>query len=141
MHRFEDTVMIEGRTPQEVFDYISDPDNGDKWISSVKEVHAEGEPGPGRKLHAKAGLMGVTFDAEQEVTTFDPPHAYGWAGDKPFHVAFEFRMEAAEGGTKLTGTVEVDPGKFLPVGGKLVARQLKKQFDKDVERLRSLLER
>lgn len=141
MHRFEETFTVAERTPQEVFDFVADPANGTAWVSAAKEVRAEGEPGVGRVFHAKAGFLGVSFDAEQQVTAYDPPEHYAWAGDKPFHAAYDFRFSpASDTGTQVTAVMETDPGKFFKVGGRLVARQIAKQFRGDVNRLRELLE-
>lgn len=141
MHRFQETRTIAGRSPEEVFRYIEDPDNGPEWVGSAQEVRAEGEPGLGRKIYAKAGLMGVGFEVEQRVTAYEPFEHYAFAGDTPFHSTFDFALAEAGEDTALTATLEVDPGKFFPVGGKLIARQFKKQFVGDLDRLKKNLER
>ncbi len=140
MHRFENVFTINGKTPQEVFDYIADPDHGTEWVSAAQEVRAEGEPGVGRKLIVKAGFMGVGIDAEQVVTDYEPGEHYAWSGDKPFHTLFDFRLAPADGGTAVTAVMEVDPGKFFKVGGRLIAGRMEKQFKGDGKKLKQILE-
>lgn len=140
MHRFEDTITIVGRSPEEVFDFLADPSNGPEWISAVSEAHAEGPPEVGRVLHARAGMLGLSFDVRSEVTAYERPVRYGWAGDAPFHTAFDFTLAPVDEGTQVHGTVEVDPGRFFPVGGKLISRRLRKQFDQDVATLKRTLD-
>ncbi len=139
MHRFEATRKV-SKPPEVVFDYIVDPDNGPAWSSSAKSVRAEGDEGVGRKLITKAGMMGMTFDVENEVTAYDRPSTYAFGGSSPFEVSFSFDIQADGDGSAVTGVVEVDPGKFFPVGGKLVARQFKKIFEKDVDSLMKNIE-
>lgn len=140
MHTFEETLTISGRSPQEVFEYIENPDNGPEWTSAATEVRAEGDPGVGRKIFAKAGMMGVGFEVEQTVTAYEPHSRYAFSGEKPFHVAYDFTFTEDGDDTKVVATLEADPGKFFKIGGKLIARQFKKQFKGDLERLRKNLE-
>jgi carbon monoxide dehydrogenase subunit G len=141
MHRFEHTETIPGVTAEQAFAYITDPSKASRWLSSAKEVRAEGEPGVGRVLVAKASLLGASFDVRSEVTTWDEPNAYGWAGSQPFHSAFAFTFTDTPEGVVVHGTAEVDPGKFLSVGGRLLGGRLRKMFEGDVASLAGELRR
>ena len=140
MHRFEESFSIRGRSPEEVFDFISDPDHGADWVSAAREVWAEGEPGEGREIHAKAGLMGVSFEAVSVVTAHERPAHYAFAGDKPFHMGFDFRLSGTDDGTQVDATFDTDPGKFFKIGGRMVAKTLEKQFKNDLKSIKRHLE-
>ena len=140
MHRFESNFTIHGRTPEEVFDYIADPSNGTEWVSIAKEVRAEGEPGVGRELHVKAGFLGMNIESEQVVTDYEPGEHYAWSGEKPFYTGYDFHFSAQDDGTAVAAVLEADPGKFFKVGGRLLARQIDKQFKGDTKRLKEILE-
>lgn len=136
MHRFEESFVVRGRRPEEVFDFIADPAHGAEWISAVKEVRAEGEPGVGRELHARAGLLGVEFTTVSTVTAHDRPDHYAFAAEKPFRSEFDFRFSEADGGTRVDATFATDPGRFFKLGGRLVARTMEKQFRGDLDAVR-----
>lgn len=140
MHRFEEERLVRGKTPQQCFDWVADVDNATKWVSSASEVTAEGEPGVGRRIVAKASLLGVSMDAEQEVTVWDEPSRYAYTGDKPFHISFDFHFDAVGDDTNVRTILEVDPGKFFPVGGFIVARTIKKMAEGDINTLAKKLE-
>lgn len=140
MHRFDEAHTIHGKSPEECFDYVADPDNGTKWASAASEITAEGEPGVGRTFKAKAGILGVGIDAVQKVTIFDRPSHYAYEGSTPFHVGYDFLFTADGDDTKMAATIEVDPGKFFPVGGFIVARTIKKMAEGDMKTLAKLME-
>jgi uncharacterized protein YndB with AHSA1/START domain len=135
VHRFEHTETIPGISAADAFAYITDPDNAPRWLSSAKEVRAEGDPGVGRVLVAKAALFGASFEVRSKVTTWNEPTAYAWAGEQPFHTAFAFRFTETDDGVEVHGAAEADPGRFLPIGGRLLGGRLRKQFENDVAAL------
>ncbi|MDX1511961.1 MAG: SRPBCC family protein [Nitriliruptorales bacterium] len=141
MYELHETRMVKGKSPREVFDYVADPDKGALWNSAAKSVRAEGDPGVGRRLIASAGILAFTFDITQEVTVWDPPNAYSWAGDSPVHTRFDMRFTEVEGGTELTADVEFDPKKLVPglMKGK-VANKFMGDFKKDLDTLVKLIE-
>lgn len=139
-HRFEETRTVRGKTPEQCFEWLTNPANGTKWVSSANEVWAEGEPGVGRVIHAKAGMLGVSMDVEQVVTAWEPGERYAYEGSKPFDISFDFKLTGEGDDTRIDAILEVDPGKFFPVGGFIVARTIKKQAEGDFDRLASHLE-
>jgi carbon monoxide dehydrogenase subunit G len=141
VQRFEETVHITGMGPDEVFDHITDPDNGPELISAVKSVRAEDDPGEGRKLISKAGFLGAEFESVPTVTTWDRPDRYAFGGNQPFPLSFDFRLSEEDGGTRVDASLETDPGSFFKLGGKMVAKRISKQFRSDLERTEQRLSR
>lgn len=138
-HRFEETHTIRGKSPEQCFEYVGDTNNATKWVSSASSVVAEGEPGVGRTIKAKASLLGVSMDAVQTVDVYDPPNRYAYSGTSPFDISFDFQFKAAGDDTVMTSVLEVDPGKFFPVGGFIVARTIKKMSENDINKLAQLM--
>lgn len=139
MQRLEETFDVPGVSPQECFDYLADPANGADWASFASEVIGHGEPGPGRRIEARIGFLGVTFGVDTRARVWDEPHEYVLAGEKPFRGEIGARLEEAGGGTRVHAHLAVDPGKFFPVPGMVLRRALRRQFDKDVGALRDNL--
>lgn len=141
MVTFEETRTIRGATPEEVFDFVADPDQAPRWMGMVSEASADGEPRVGRRITARASLLGVHLEAEQEVTVCDRPNRYGWGGAKPFPTAYDWTFtDTGSGGTRVDLAVEVEP-RGLPGGAFVIRRTLGRQVAKDLDRLRDALER
>jgi uncharacterized protein YndB with AHSA1/START domain len=120
---------------------LTDPDRGAEWLTFADEVRAEGERGVGQRLIAKGSLLGVPIHARSEVHRFEEPWAFGWRGDEPFPTSVVIELEELEGGrTKLTTTLEADPGRFFPVGRKMAMRAIRKQFSRSADNLVELAE-
>lgn len=133
MQHFEETRHITGKSPEQIFDYITDPANGPELVSAAKSVRAEGGPGEGRELVTKAGFMGMEFESRSTVTAWDRPRRYAFSGDEPFHLGFDFRLSQEDGGTRVDAALDADPGTFFPLGSKMVGKRIGKQFSKDLD--------
>jgi uncharacterized protein YndB with AHSA1/START domain len=74
--RIEESVEI-NRPPQEVFDYVANPENLPEWSGIVQEVHKEtqGQPREGERFTTVAKFLGRRFETPMEVTSHDPPDA------------------------------------------------------------------
>jgi len=141
MYEMHETRTVRGKAPQDVFDYVADPDRGADWNSAARSVRAEGEPGVGRKLIASAGILAFSFDITQVVTVWDPPNAYGWAGEKPVKTNFVFHFEANGDDTTMRADVSFDPSGLVPrlMRGQ-VAKKFLSDFRNDLDRLVELVE-
>lgn len=131
------------RTQQEVFDYASNPANDVNWQGSAKSSEWASDPphGVGSKIHAVNRFLGRNIDSMLEITAWDPPNGMGQkaiSGPIPFEITI--RLEAQEGGTKLTVSGEAEAGGFFKLAEGLVGKQLQSQIEKDFESLKQLLE-
>lgn len=138
MLTYNASFLVPGRSPQECFDVVADPDQGTRWAGSAKEIRAEGEPGVGRKIVATVDLI-ISFEITQTVSVWEPPNRYVFGADRPMKVTYDFRFEEEDGGTRVTCDLEADPGKFLPGGKLLLKGRFRKEFDGDMKRLEALL--
>lgn len=130
--RAELTIEI-ARTPEDVFAYLTDVSNLPVWQIGVKSATLR----DGR-IEESRTLLGRELHTSLEVVEQEEPRLFtlrALDGPVPFTVRHE--LEAADGGTRLSVTAEGDVPGFA-VG--LLARGAERQFRKDFERLKQILE-
>ena len=130
--RAELTIEI-ARTPEDVFAYLTDVSNVPEWQSGVKGATLH----DGR-IEESRSLFGRELHTTLEVVEQAEPHLFTLrALDSPVPFTVRHELEPADGGTRLTVTAEGDVHGFA---AGLVARRAEKQFRKDFERLKQILE-
>ncbi len=131
--RAELTIEI-ARTPEDIFSYLTDVANLPAWQAGVKSAALR----DGR-IEESRSLLGRELHTTLEVVEQDEPRLFTLRtldGPVPFTVRHE--LEPADAGTRLTVTAEGDVPGFA---AGLLARRAQKQFRKDFERLKQILER
>jgi carbon monoxide dehydrogenase subunit G len=130
--RAELTIEI-ARPAGEVFAYLTDVSHVPDWQAGVKS--AERRDG---RIEESRSLFGRELHTTLEIVEEEPPRVFTLRvsdGPVPFTVRHE--LEPAEVGTRLTVTAESDVPGFA---AGLLAHRAKKQFRKDFERLKQILE-
>lgn len=140
MIEYEDQIHIDA-SPADVWAVLTDADQASKWMSVVKSSTREGPLEVGATVHSKASFLGLSFDVENQITEADEPSRYALHGESPFQTTLVFELAESGGGTDLTASTKVDPGKFFPVPGAVLKRQVKKQMQTDSRNLKKLVER
>ncbi|TFB47566.1 SRPBCC family protein [Cryobacterium tagatosivorans] len=108
----EESVFI-ARSPQEVFDFITDPAKIPVWDASVvaAEQVGTGPIGPGTRTRGTSKIMGRHFDWVTEATQFEPPtRSVLTSVEGPLTFTVTSVLEPAEGGTRLTYRIDADAG-------------------------------
>ena len=135
-------VSVEiARTPEDVFDYLTDVSNLPAWQSGVHSASLDGEPGVGTRILESRHMLGRELRTTLEIEGYERPRLFTLrALDSP--VPFTVRHELAEHGTgtRLTVLGEGDAGMLPGFAAGIMARRAEKQFRKDFERLKRLLE-
>ncbi len=74
MFTIETTIFMD-RPQQEVFDFVTNPDNTPKWQSQVisSEYISEGPPGVGSINRSVSKFLGREINTTSEITVWDPP--------------------------------------------------------------------
>jgi carbon monoxide dehydrogenase subunit G len=130
--RAELTIEI-ARPPGDVFAYLTDVSNLPAWQSGVKSAtEREG------RIEESRSLLGREFDTSLEILESEAPRVFtlrALDGPVPFTVRHE--LEPTDAGTRLTVTAEGDVPGFA---AGLLARGAERQFRKDFERLKQILE-
>lgn len=136
------TIEI-ARTPEEVFAYLTDVSNLTAWQAGVSgaEIVGGGEPRTGARISESRHLLGRDLHTTLEIAEYEPPRLFALRaldGPVPFTVRHE--LAPAGAGTRLTVVGEGDAGLLPGFAAGLMARRAEKQFRKDFERLKALLE-
>jgi carbon monoxide dehydrogenase subunit G len=121
------------RTPDEVFSYLTDVSNVPTWQAGVKSATLR----DGR-IEESRTLFGRELNTTLEIVEQEEPRLFtlrAVGGPVPFTVRHE--LEPADGGTRLTVTAEGDVPGFA---AGLLAKGAERQFRKDFERLKQILE-
>jgi carbon monoxide dehydrogenase subunit G len=130
--RAELTIEI-ARTPEDVYSYLTDVSNLPAWQAGVKRATQR----DGR-IEESRSLFGKEIDTTLEIVEQDEPRLFSLRTlDGPLRLTVRHELEPADGGTRLTVTAEGDVPGFA---AGLLARGAEKQFRKDFERLKQILE-
>jgi uncharacterized protein YndB with AHSA1/START domain len=140
--KFETTVRI-ARSVEEVFTFISDPDNFPQWNSAVQAVRKTSQAGPG---------VGATYVMERElpsgrarneleVMTCERPIEFSirtTSGPTPF--VYRYRLASENGVTVVHLDAEVELEGAAAMLGPLARRAVKKGVDDNFATLKQILE-
>ncbi len=141
--RIEESIEI-NRPPEEVFDYVANPENLPEWSGIVLEVRkeAQGELREGDRFTAVAKFLGRRFETPMEVTSHDPPRRHSdRSTGGPFEQEYTYTFVETEGGaTRLTQVAEGEPGGFFRLVGPVLEMAGRRQFRADLQTLKDLLE-
>ena len=138
--RAEVVVQI-ARAPEEVFAYLTDISNLPSWQSGVNSVSLEGELSTGKRYRESRHIFGRNLQTTIEVEEYVPPRLFALrALDSPVPFRVRHELQASDGGTRVTVTGEADAGNVPGFAARIMAKRARKQFQKDFERLKRLLE-
>jgi carbon monoxide dehydrogenase subunit G len=131
----EVTVEI-ARTPEEVFDFLTDVANLPRWQSGVHSATREG-----LRIHESRSMLGRELATTLEIEESERPHVFAIrAIDGPIPFSVRHELEPNGSGTRLRVVGAGDTGPLPGFAAGLMARRAEKQFRKDFERLKQLLE-
>jgi carbon monoxide dehydrogenase subunit G len=130
--RAELTIEI-ARTPEDVFSYLTDVSNLPDWQTGVKSATER----DGR-IEESRSLFGKEIDTTLEIVEEEVPHLFTLRTlEGPLQLTVRHELEPADEGTRMTVTAEGDVPGFA---AGLLARGAERQFRKDFERLKKILE-
>jgi len=126
------TIEI-ARTPQDVFSYLTDAANLPAWQTGVKSATLR----DGR-IEESRSLLGKELNTTLEVVEQEEPHLFTLrALDGPVSFTVRHELEQVDDGTRLTVTAD---GEVSGFAAGLLAKGAERQFRKDFERLKQILE-
>jgi carbon monoxide dehydrogenase subunit G len=133
--RAELSVEI-ARTPEEVYDYLTDVSNLPKWQSGVHSARREGS-----EIHESRHMLGRELHTTLAIDEEERPRLFVLrATNSPVPFTVRHELERSGEGTKLTVIGEGDAGMLPGFAAGIMTRRAEKQFRKDFERLKRLLE-
>jgi polyketide cyclase/dehydrase/lipid transport protein len=133
------------RARGDVASFASDPDNAIAWYQNIKAVEWR-TPRPavvGSRTAFVARFLGRTLTYTYEVTDVAPEERFVMStADGPFSMETTYTWnETLSGGTRMTLRNRGTPSGFLGLAAPLVAKAMRRANDKDLRRLKALLER
>jgi uncharacterized protein YndB with AHSA1/START domain len=133
--QFDLEVTI-ARPVEDVFAYVTDVANLPEWQSGVHAARREGE-----RIHETRTLFGRELHTTLAIDDYEPPRVFTLrALDSPVPFTVRHELEPSAGGTRLTVVGEGETGLLPGFATGLMARRAERQFHKDFERLKTLLE-
>jgi uncharacterized protein YndB with AHSA1/START domain len=145
MPRVEEEIVIE-RPPEEVFIYVTTPENDREWFSTAVERRRESE-GPidvGSRIRAVDKFLGRRIESTLEVTEHVPSTRSSVRLDGPIKARGTYELEPAGTGTRLRWILDAESG----LGGlylgritdPLVTFVFRRRTRADLRRLKETLE-
>jgi carbon monoxide dehydrogenase subunit G len=124
------------RTPEEVYDYLTDVSNLPRWQSGVHSARREGS-----QIHESRHMLGRELQTTLEIEEDERPRVFTLrAVNSPVPFTVRHELEPNGAGTLLRVTGEGEAGMLPGFAAGIMARRAEKQFRKDFERLKRLLE-
>ena len=141
--RCESTVTI-AKLPEDVFPWLVEADKVPQWMTGL-ERYEPVEPGPlrvGSRISQQLSVSGQQLSFELEVTELAPPQrAVLRFEGSGFKAANEYGLAPADGGTRVTWVVSGDTTSFkAKLVAPMVQAKLQEKLDRDLARLRALLQ-
>ena len=136
---------IEIAHPREaVAAFASDPDNATTWYENIKAVEWETEPPlrVGSRMRFEAEFLGRTLAYTYEVRELVPGERFVMStaeGPFPMETTYEW-SDAGDGATRMSLRNRGEPAGFSKVVAPVMARAMKRANQKDLERLKTVLE-
>jgi uncharacterized protein YndB with AHSA1/START domain len=131
------------RPVEEIFEYISNPENTSQWQSGVLEMEqtSKGPRGVGTTIRESRRFLGRQMDSTLEITAYEPNRIIKQKSTSgPMALETSFVFESVEGGTKVTLGGEGDSRGFFKLADPLVSRIAKRQLVADIANLKDMLE-
>ena len=142
--RVESSVVI-AADQRAVWDFITRPENGPRWQEGAVSTRVT-TPGPVRlatKMDHVGRWLGLRIRTHAIVTVFEPPVAYGYDITTAMAAAparMRYRLEPMERRTRLTLSNDATLPMLMRPLERVMQRSVQAMFDRDVRRLRGVLE-
>lgn len=142
MAGFEMQAWID-RSPQEVFDFITDPTNAPRVVSSVTRMEqiTPGPIGVGTRYHETRLMNGKEAQAELEIARFEPPSDYAMRNEtNGIETIYHYTFTPDQSGTRVDLVCQVNAGGLKKAMLPMVVSILKKEDGDHLERLKASIE-
>jgi uncharacterized protein YndB with AHSA1/START domain len=136
-----------GKSPSDVFAYLSDPDKMPQWQSTnfqmkdKKQASGKGHLQKGTKVHDRRNVLGKEIDGEWEVADFVQDQKLTLrVSQGPVPWEMTYTLEPFEGGTMLTAEGGGDLGS-VPMSATAANRSCQNLLEGDLKTLAHILEK
>jgi hypothetical protein len=145
MPRVEEKIMIE-QSPEEVFAFVTTPENDHLWVSTAVERHREsqGPIGIGSRIRAVDRFLGRRVESVFEITEHEPNTRSSIRLEGPIVARGSYLLEPLDGRTLFRWILDADPGLGGLYLGKvtdpLVTLLFRRRLRFDLRQLKHVLE-
>jgi carbon monoxide dehydrogenase subunit G len=144
LYRIEESVRID-RPPEQVWASIADYSFDLRWRRGITEMTPDppGPPQPGSRIHEILKLAGRRYTTDSTVTDVEPGVSYSFAGagtSGDVRGGRTVMPDPGGDGSVFTYTIEVKPKGTARALGPLLLPLLRSGLQKDLKRLKALLE-
>ncbi len=142
MIREEFSVVI-NRPIEEVFAFTTDLEKMMQWVGELRESKktSAGPVGMGMTFRHVVGLWGRRLEVNHKLTEYEPNRKFGFKSTSgPVPNEAEWTFESVTGGTKITVSIEAEPGGFFKIAVPLLRRMFRRQWQTNLANLKDLLE-
>lgn len=140
MIHIDHTIIINAPI-ETVFAFATDPDNYTKWQNGVDALEYENEPIVGEHYTEVRKFMGIEMRTKLEITQIEENKVWGaktLSGPVDYSVVVTY--EPVDGGTKMTTSVDAEPGGFFKLAEGAVRKQLEGNIEEDSQTLKAMIE-
>ncbi len=142
MAQFKTSLIIQ-RPIEDVFTFVSNYQNSPRWVSGALE-HTKVSAGPlgvGTVIHTTGHTLGLRIEATRTVTAYEPYGKYAFKSEyQQMPIITTFLFEPITNGTHLTVVVDGEPTGLFKATAPIVLGAIRRQFEGDLRRLKTLLE-
>jgi uncharacterized protein YndB with AHSA1/START domain len=132
-----------GRSPTDVFAFVSDQTNAPRWQRGLENVRrtTDGPIGVGTRHTFERTLMGRRMDGSNEYTRYEPNElvAFAWSGPMPGQASYAVEA-AGRDETRLVSRLEMRAPGLLRLAEPLLAAGLRRDVEANLDTLKHMLE-
>jgi carbon monoxide dehydrogenase subunit G len=146
MPRVEEEIVID-RPPEDVFAFVTDPENDREWVSTAveRQREKEGPIGVGSRIRAVDKFLGRRIESTLEVTEHEPNTRSAIRLEGPISASGTYVLEPENGRTRFRWVLDAEAG----LGGLYLGRVtdplvtfiFRRRIRSDLRRLKGALER
>jgi len=142
--RVETSTVIK-REPEPIFEFITAPENAPRWQEGAISTRliTAGPLRLGSEMEHVGRWLGMRMLTRAVVTVLEPGSAFGYditAKMSSTPSRMRYSLTRVVDGTRLTLSNEFAPPGLMKPLNRLLQRSIQRMFDRDVERLRRVLE-
>ena len=142
MLKVEVDIYVE-RSPEEVFEFISNFENNPIWQNGMQECTFTSEPplGVGSTYQQVAQFLGRRIESDFEVIEYEAGKMVKAATvESSFPITFQRWVEPQDGGTRVQAIITGDSSGFFRIAEPLMAWMTRRSINADYARLKEVLE-
>ena len=137
------TETVIDRPVADVAAYAADPTNAPEWYANIVSVSWQTEPpiGVGSRMEFVARFLGRTLTYTYEVVEYDSQRLVMRTAQGPFPMETTYTWQPeGESHTRMTLRNRGEPSGFAKVAAPVMATAMRRANDKDLARLKHILE-